>query len=61
VGAVLKQSPTAGRMARKGSTVTLTVGVKGTETAPTTTTTPPTTTTTTPTPPPVTPPAAAAG
>ncbi|MEA2225532.1 MAG: eukaryotic-like serine/threonine-protein kinase [Solirubrobacteraceae bacterium] len=61
VGAVLKQSPTAGHMARKGSTVTLTVGVKGTETAPTTTTTPPTTTTTTPTPPPVTPPAAAAG
>jgi eukaryotic-like serine/threonine-protein kinase len=62
VGVVLKQSPTGGHMARKGSTVTLTVGVKGTETTPTTTTTttPPTTTTTT-TPPPVTPPPAAAG
>ena len=56
VGVVLKQSPTAGHMARKGSTVTLTVGVKGTETTPTTTTTTKTTTTT----PPVTPPPAAA-
>jgi beta-lactam-binding protein with PASTA domain/predicted Ser/Thr protein kinase len=57
VGVVLKQSPTAGRMARRGSTVTLTVGVLGAETTPTTPTTPTTTTTTT-TPPP-TPPAAA--
>jgi eukaryotic-like serine/threonine-protein kinase len=61
VGLVLKQSPAAGRMARKGSTVTLTVGTKGTETTPTTPTTPPTTTATTPTTPPVTPPAAAGG
>jgi serine/threonine-protein kinase len=62
VGVVLKQSPTAGHTARKGATVTLTVGVKApvtTPTAPTTPTTPPTTTTTTP--PPLTPPAAAAG
>jgi eukaryotic-like serine/threonine-protein kinase len=58
VGAVLKQSPSAGRQARKGSTVTLTVGVKATETTTTPTTTTPTTTTTT-TPAPVTPPAAA--
>ncbi len=60
VGVVLKQSPSAGHKARKGSTVTLTVGVKA-ETTPTTTT--PTTTTTTPTTttPPATPPAAAAG
>jgi beta-lactam-binding protein with PASTA domain/predicted Ser/Thr protein kinase len=57
VGVVLKQSPTAGTKARKGSTVTLTVGVKATETTPTTTTnTTPTTTTTTSTTP--TPPAA---
>jgi eukaryotic-like serine/threonine-protein kinase len=62
VGIVLKQSPGAGRNARKGSTVTLTVGVKKTETTPTTPTTPTTTTTTTTTTtPPVTPPAAAAG
>jgi eukaryotic-like serine/threonine-protein kinase len=61
VGVVLKQSPTGGQMARKGSTVTLTVGVKETATTPTTTTTTPTTTTTTTTTPPVTPPAAAAG
>ncbi len=56
VGAVLKQSPTAGTKARKGSTVTLTVGTKATETTstPTTTTTPPPSTTTT------TPPAAGA-
>jgi eukaryotic-like serine/threonine-protein kinase len=61
VGVVLKQSPTAGHMARKGSTITLTVGVKGTETTPTTPTTPTTTTTaTTTTTPPVTPPPAAA-
>ncbi|HTB70540.1 MAG TPA: Stk1 family PASTA domain-containing Ser/Thr kinase [Solirubrobacteraceae bacterium] len=45
VGTVLRQSPTAGKKARKGSTVTLTVGAKATETTPTTTT--PTTTTTT--------------
>ncbi len=49
VGVVLKQSPTAGQKARKGSTVTLTVGVKSAET-PTTPTTPTTTTTTTTTP-----------
>jgi eukaryotic-like serine/threonine-protein kinase len=55
VGVVLKQSPTAGNNARKGSTVTLTVGVKSAETTPTTTTPPATTTTTTTT----TPPAAA--
>jgi eukaryotic-like serine/threonine-protein kinase len=62
VGTVLKQSPGAGRTARKGSTVTLTVGVKKTQTTPTTPTTPTTTTTTTTTTtPPVTPPAAAAG
>jgi beta-lactam-binding protein with PASTA domain len=60
VGVVLKQSPTGGHMARKGSTVTLTVGVNGPETTPTTTT-PTTPTPTTPTTPPVTPPAAAAG
>jgi serine/threonine-protein kinase len=50
VGVVLKQSPTGGTTARKGSTVTLTVGAKAAETTPTTTktTTPtPTTTTTT--------------
>lgn len=58
VGVVLKQSPTAGTKARKGSTVTLTVGVKeATPTTPTTTT--PTTTTTTTTTPTPTPPAAA--
>ena len=37
VGIVLKQSPAAGRKARKGSTVTLTVGVLGSETTPKTT------------------------
>jgi serine/threonine-protein kinase len=57
VGVVLKQSPSAGTTAHKGSTVTLTVGVLETPTTPTTptTTTPTTTTPTTPTP---TPPAA---
>jgi serine/threonine-protein kinase len=51
VGVVLKQSPTAGKQAHKGATVTLTVGVLGTTTtAPATTTTPaPAPTTTTPT------------
>jgi eukaryotic-like serine/threonine-protein kinase len=55
VGVVLKQSPTAGQKARKGSTVTLTVGAKSTETTPPTTTTtppPPTTSTSTTTTPP---------
>jgi serine/threonine-protein kinase len=57
VGVVLKQSPSAGRRVRKGSTVTLAVGVPGAQTTPTTPTGPsgspgPTTTTTT-TPPPV--------
>ncbi|HEX4484483.1 MAG TPA: Stk1 family PASTA domain-containing Ser/Thr kinase [Solirubrobacteraceae bacterium] len=56
VGVVLKQSPTAGNNARKGATVTLTVGVKSTETTPTT---PTTTTTTTTSPAAATPPAAA--
>jgi eukaryotic-like serine/threonine-protein kinase len=54
VGIVLKQHPSAGTTARKGSTVTLTVGVLETPTTPTQTTTTPTTTTqttTTPTPP----------
>jgi serine/threonine-protein kinase len=57
VGKVLRQSPSPGRKARKGTTVTLTVGVEGSTTTPTTPTTPTTTTTTTPTTPP---PAAAA-
>jgi beta-lactam-binding protein with PASTA domain/predicted Ser/Thr protein kinase len=57
-GVVLKQSPSAGTTARKGSTVTLTVGVLETPTTPTTPTTT-TPTTTTPTTPPPTPPAAA--
>jgi beta-lactam-binding protein with PASTA domain/predicted Ser/Thr protein kinase len=61
VGIVLKQSPTAGKMVRKGATVTLTVGVKEAEPTPTTPTTPTTTTTTTTTTPPATPPAAGAG
>jgi eukaryotic-like serine/threonine-protein kinase len=55
VGAVLKQSPAGGQVARKGSTVTLTVGVlettPTTPSTPTTPTTPTTTSTTTPTPP----------
>jgi serine/threonine-protein kinase len=59
VGVVLKQSPTAGRLARKGSTVTLTVGILGTETTTTPTTTTPTTTTTTTTTTATPPPAAA--
>ncbi|HEV2924249.1 MAG TPA: Stk1 family PASTA domain-containing Ser/Thr kinase [Solirubrobacteraceae bacterium] len=46
VGVVLKQSPAGGAHARKGATVTITVGVLGTQTIPTTT---PTTTPTTPT------------
>jgi len=50
VGTVLKQSPAAGAHARKGATVTITVGVMSTKT--TTTPTTPTTTTTTTTPPP---------
>jgi eukaryotic-like serine/threonine-protein kinase len=45
VGVVLKQSPGAGQRARKGATVTLTIGTLGTKT----TTTTPTNTTTTPT------------
>jgi eukaryotic-like serine/threonine-protein kinase len=45
VGLVLKQSPAAGVRARKGATVTLTVGVLGPQTTPTTPTTTPTTTT----------------
>ena len=58
VGLVLKQSPSAGARARKGATVTITVGVLGAQTTPTTPTTPtttpttPTTPTTTPTTPP---------
>jgi beta-lactam-binding protein with PASTA domain/predicted Ser/Thr protein kinase len=63
VGVVLRQSPSAGHVARKGSTVTLTVGAPAAETTPTTTTptttTPTTTTPTTPTT--TTPPPAAAG
>jgi serine/threonine-protein kinase len=47
VGVVLKQSPPAGRKARKGATVTLSVGEQAT--TPTTPTTPTTTTPTTPT------------
>jgi beta-lactam-binding protein with PASTA domain/predicted Ser/Thr protein kinase len=57
VGVVLTQSPAAGARARKGATVTITVGVLGTPTTPTTpTTTTPTTPTTTP---PATPPVVA--
>jgi eukaryotic-like serine/threonine-protein kinase len=48
VGLVLRQSPAAGTRARKGATVTLTVGVLGPQTTPTTPTTPTTTTPTTP-------------
>jgi beta-lactam-binding protein with PASTA domain len=51
VGLVLKQTPGAGTRARKGATVTLTIGVLGAPTTPTTNTpttpTTPTTTTTT--------------
>ncbi|HEY4451850.1 MAG TPA: Stk1 family PASTA domain-containing Ser/Thr kinase [Solirubrobacteraceae bacterium] len=56
VGIVLKQRPAAGANARKGATVTLTVGELGTATTPTTTTT---STTTTPAPAPA--PGAAVG
>jgi beta-lactam-binding protein with PASTA domain/tRNA A-37 threonylcarbamoyl transferase component Bud32 len=58
VGVVLKQSPAAGARARKGATVTITVGVLGPQTTPTTPTTTPaptTTTTTTTAPPPLAP------
>jgi beta-lactam-binding protein with PASTA domain len=60
VGVVLKQSPSAGRQARRGATVTITVGAPGPQTTPTgptgpTSTTPPGTTTTTTTPPPAAP------
>jgi serine/threonine-protein kinase len=50
VGHVLKQSPPAGSNARKGATVTITIGMTAetTPTTPTTTPTTPTTTTTTP-------------
>ncbi len=51
VGMVLKQTPAGGAQARKGATVTITVGVAGTTTTPTTPTTPTTTTPAT-TPPP---------
>ncbi len=55
VGIVLQQSPAAGARAKKGATVTITVGVLGPQTTPTTPTTTPApapTTTTTTTPPP---------
>jgi serine/threonine-protein kinase len=54
VGVVLKQSPPPGTHARKGSSVTLTVGAAAPQTTPSTPTTPttPTTTTTTTAPPP---------
>jgi beta-lactam-binding protein with PASTA domain/predicted Ser/Thr protein kinase len=55
VGVVLEQSLTAGAHARKGTTVTILVGMLGTPTTPTTPTTTTTTTTTTATPPPATP------
>jgi beta-lactam-binding protein with PASTA domain/predicted Ser/Thr protein kinase len=42
VGVVLKQRPAGGARARKGATVTITVGVLGTQTIPTTTPTTPT-------------------
>jgi eukaryotic-like serine/threonine-protein kinase len=51
VGVVLKQSPAAGAKARKGTTVTITVGAQTTTTPTTTPTTPPTTPTTPATPP----------
>jgi beta-lactam-binding protein with PASTA domain/tRNA A-37 threonylcarbamoyl transferase component Bud32 len=47
VGVVMEQSPAAGAQARKGATVTITVGVLGPQTTPTVPTTTPTTTTTT--------------
>jgi beta-lactam-binding protein with PASTA domain len=49
VGVVLKQSPAAGARVRKGATVTITVGVLGSQTTPTTPTTTTPTTPTTPT------------
>jgi len=49
VGVVLAQTPAAGQKARKGATVTISIGVLGPQTTPTTT--PTTTTTTTPPPP----------
>ncbi|HEY3960494.1 MAG TPA: Stk1 family PASTA domain-containing Ser/Thr kinase [Solirubrobacteraceae bacterium] len=52
VGVVLQQSPAAGARAKKGATVTITVGVLGPQTTPTTPTPTPTTTTTTTTAPP---------
>jgi serine/threonine-protein kinase len=58
VGIVLQQSPAAGARAKKGATVTITVGVLGPQTTPTTPTTTPApapTTTTTTTPPPLAP------
>jgi eukaryotic-like serine/threonine-protein kinase len=59
-GIVLKQAPTGGKTARKGSTVTLTVGVFEATTTPTTPTTPTTTTGTTTSASPPTPPVAGA-
>ncbi len=60
VGIVLNQSPAAGHRAPKGATVTISIGVLGTQTTPTTptttpATTPSTTTTTPPTPTPTPP------
>jgi serine/threonine-protein kinase len=54
VGVVLKQSPSAGQRARKGATVTITVGKLSARTTPTTPTTTPKTTPTTTTPAPTT-------
>jgi serine/threonine-protein kinase len=58
VGHVLKQNPSAGAKARKGATVTISIGMvaETTPTTPTTTTTTPTTTTTAPPTPTPTPP-----
>jgi eukaryotic-like serine/threonine-protein kinase len=62
VGLVIKQHPSAGTRAHKGATVTISVGVLGTQTTTPTTTTPTTTTPTTTTPTTTTtPPAAPAG
>jgi beta-lactam-binding protein with PASTA domain len=55
-GIVLQQSPAGGSKAKRGATVTITVGMLGAQTTPSTTTTPPSTTpstTPTPAPPPV--------
>jgi serine/threonine-protein kinase len=60
-GIVLKQTLAPGKTARKGSTVTMTVGVLETTTTPTTPTTPTTTTGTTTSASPPAPPAAGAG